>query len=106
MAQVSLTDPNLLSAALEGLQVQRDRINSQIAMIQALLNRRGPGRPPKAIAEAIAGVSAAAAPAAASASGATARKKRKPLSAAARKRIAAAQKARWDAYRKKQAAGE
>ena len=78
------TVPNsdLLNAALEGLQAQKKRIDEQISQVQAMLGRRR-GRPP------------AAAPAAAK----PARKRQ--LSAAARKNIAAAQKRRWAEYRKR-----
>jgi len=71
---------SLLTAALEGLELQRQRIDEQIQEVRALLGtgtgRRG--RPPGT------------------------GKKRGPgrLSAAARKRIAAAQKRRWAEYRK------
>jgi len=74
----------LLSAALEGLELQRDRINEQIQQVRQLLGkgtgRRG--RPP--------------------ATATNNQHKRGPsrLSAAARRRIAAAQKRRWAEYRK------
>ena len=71
-------DQSLLTAALEGLELQRRRIDEQIQEVRALLGkgtgRRG--RPP----------------------GSAARAGR--LSASARKRIAAAQKRRWAEYRK------
>lgn len=72
----------LLSAALEGLELQRDRIDEQIQEVRQLLGkgtgRRG--RPPAT----------------------NNQHKRGPsrLSAAARRRIAAAQKRRWAEYRK------
>jgi hypothetical protein len=73
---------SLLTAALEGLELQRQRIEEQIQEVRSLLGRAPGrrGRPP------------------ASATG----KKRGPgrLSAAARRRIAAAQKRRWAEYRK------
>jgi hypothetical protein len=82
MPRTARTVPNhsLLTAALEGLELQRQRIDEQIKEVRSLLGR-GPGRrgrPPG--------------------SG----RKRGPgrLSAAARKRIAAAQKRRWAEYRK------
>ena len=73
----------LLQAALEGLEVQRQRIDLQITQVRSMLglnsNRRG--RPP--------GRHSAAA---------STGKRR--LSEAARERIAAAQKRRWAEYRK------
>ncbi len=79
----SVQDPALLAAALEGLEAQRNRIEEQIEQVRALLGQ-GPsrrGRPP--------GV--------ANAKRAT---KKRVLSPAARKRIAAAQKKRWANFRK------
>ncbi len=70
----------LLNAALQGLEIQKQRIDEQIRQVGTMLSgRKGkPGRPRKA----------------AKAGG------RKPLSAAARRRISLAQKRRWAAYRK------
>lgn len=82
MARTARTVRNqsLLTAALEGLELQRQRIDEQIEEVKTLLGRAPGrrGRPPG--------------------SG----QKRGPgrLSAAARKRIAAAQKRRWAEYRK------
>jgi hypothetical protein len=76
----------LLSAALEGLELQKQRIEEQIQEVRSLLGkgtgRRG--RPP------------------ATAANNNNKQKRGPsrLSAAARRRIAAAQKRRWAEYRK------
>lgn len=78
----------LLAAALEGLQLQRQRIDEQIRKVRELLGIRR-GRPPAAKT-----VAKVAAPA-----------KRRTLSAEARKRISLAQKKRWAEYRKKIAAG-
>jgi hypothetical protein len=78
-------DAGLLEAALEGLELQKQRVEAQIREVRSLLGRkRGPV--PSA------GESQPAAPA-------KPRKKRQ-LSEAARKRIAAAQKKRWAEYRK------
>ncbi|MCU0246687.1 MAG: hypothetical protein MUC42_08935 [Bryobacter sp.] len=87
---LSLTgsDPTLLAALLEGLELQKARLEQQIAAVRALTGGKRRGRPPAAAASAPA-VAAPAAP----------RKKRK-LSAAARKAIAEAQKKRWAAFRK------
>jgi hypothetical protein len=79
----TLSDPGLLEAALEGLLLQRDRIESQIREVRALLGRKRVGRP------------AAPQP---QAGGGT--KTKRQLSEAARRRIAAAQKKRWAEYRK------
>ena len=88
MPRTARTVPNhsLLTAALEGLELQRQRIDEQIKEVRSLLGRGTGrrGRPPG--------------------SG----RKRGPgrLSAAARKRIAAAQKRRWAEYRKSTASGK
>lgn len=77
----------LLQAALEGLEVQRQRIDQQINQVRSMIGvdavRRG--RPPGRHS-------------AAGASAPTVRKRR--LSEAARQRIAAAQRRRWAEYRK------
>jgi hypothetical protein len=82
----SVETESLLGAALEGLELQKQRIEEQIRQVRALLGGRRPGR-----------VTSDSEPAAAK----PARKRQ--LSAAARKRIAAAQKKRWAEYRKQQA---
>ena len=74
-----IRDHSLLTAALEGLELQKQRIDEQIQEVKLLLGKRsGPGRPP----------------------GAGQQRGPGRMSAAARKRIAAAQKRRWAAYRK------
>ena len=78
----SLEETAFLTAALEGLELQKARIEAQIAQVRAMLG----GKKTKAPAP-----EAAAAPA-----------KRRQLSPAARKRIAAAQKRRWAEFRKQQ----
>jgi hypothetical protein len=82
-----LTDLTLLAAALEGLQLQKSRIEEQIRQVRELL---GGGK---------AKVSAPVQPAEKAAG-------RRPLSPAARRRIAQAQKRRWADYRKKAAAAK
>ena len=76
----TIRNHSLLAAALEGLELQKQRIDEQIQEVRALLGKAPArrGRPPGS------GV------------------KRTPgrLSTAARKRIAAAQKRRWAEYRK------
>jgi hypothetical protein len=73
---------SILAAALEGLTAKRERINSHIAEIQATLGRPAAKSSPRK---------------------ATGRRKRPPMSAAARKRIAEAQHKRWAAYHKERA---
>jgi hypothetical protein len=85
-------DESLLQAALEGLEIQRQRIHDQIAQVQTLLGRRGPGRPPAA-------ETAAAEPASAPRK----RRKRRTLSAEGRAAIVAALKKRWAAKKQKAA---
>ncbi len=80
----------LLAAALEGLELQRQRVEEQIRQVRAMLGTRGPGRP-----RANESAPEPASPAA------PARRKRS-LSPAARKRIAAAQKRRWAEFRKRE----
>lgn len=77
-------DPVLLQAALEGFELQRQRIDEQISQLRSVLGKRKPRS---------ADTQAAAEPAPASSG-------RRKLSAAARKRIAAAQKKRWAEFRK------
>ncbi|MCS6953831.1 MAG: hypothetical protein RMK57_13220 [Bryobacterales bacterium] len=82
----TLQDRSFLAAALEGLELQRSRIEEQIRQIRALLGaRRGRVAAPF--------VAAVGKPV-----------KRRQLSAAARRRIALAQKRRWAEYRKQRAA--
>jgi hypothetical protein len=81
----SVQDETLLAAALEGLELQKKRIEEQIAQVRSLLA----GRRPK--------TAAVTAPAAKA-------PRKRQLSEAARKRIAAAQKRRWAEYRKKSSA--
>ncbi len=82
----SVKDSALLSAALEGLEAQKLRVEEQIRQVQAMLGKRR-GRPPAATKSK---AKAAEKPAG-----------RRKLSAAARKRIAIAQKKRWAEYHKK-----
>jgi len=78
----TLQDPALLAAALEGLELQRKRIDDQIATVRAMLGGKK---------------AAASAPPAAAV--APIRRKR-VLSEEARQYIAAAQKKRWASFRK------
>lgn len=78
-------DKSVLTAALEGLEAQKQKIEENILQVRSLLGvgsvRRG--RPPKG-------------PASMNAPAATGRKRRK-FSAATRAKMAAAQKRRWAA---------
>jgi hypothetical protein len=85
----SVLSPEILHAALAGLDAQRNRIEADISRVRALLGIRRPGRPARTAAES--SPSEAEQP--------KTRKKR-TMSAAARKRIAAAQKKRWAEYHK------
>jgi hypothetical protein len=73
-----VSNASLLEAALEGLELQRQRIDEQIQQVRSLLAKRRPTAPANE-----------AGPA-----------RKRQLSPAARKRIAAAQKKRWAEYRK------
>lgn len=84
MPRTKSVDTTLLEAALQGLELQRQKIDEQIREVRSRLG--GPRRGPAAS-------RTAAAPA-------RKRRGRRPLSAEARKRIAAAQKKRWAAFRK------
>ena len=85
MASAKLANQSLLNAALEGLELQKARIDEQIREVRAMLGQGVVRRGRR--------------PAASSTVEKPARKKR-VLSSAARKRIAAAQKARWAKFRK------
>ena len=79
---------HVYKAALQGLEEEKDRLESEIRQVRALYARHsggGPGRPP-----------ATEATAAASSKP----RKARNLSSAARARIAAAQKKRWAEFRK------
>lgn len=77
----TIRNHSLLTAALEGLELQKQRIDEQIQEVRGLLGKSPArrGRPP--------GTSAT-------------KRAAGRLSPAARKRIAAAQKRRWAEYRK------
>jgi len=78
----SYISPGIVNAALEGLLAKKARIDSQIAEVRASLGRRdAKAKSPEPV---------------------TTRKPR-TMSAAARKRIAEAQRKRWEAYRRKRA---
>jgi hypothetical protein len=84
-----MIDQSLLAAALQGLELQKARLEAQIATVRQMVTGRvKPGRNPKTATE------AAADPVARKKN----RQKRK-LSPEARERIAAAQKKRWAAVK-------
>ena len=85
-AKQAVIDPMFLNAALEGLELQRERIDEQLQHVKSLLG----GKKPRAVPAAAAVKSKPAA--------------KRTLSATARKRIAKAQKKRWAAYHKAQKA--
>lgn len=76
----------ILEAALHGLELQREKLEEQIAQVRSMLGRRV-GRPPKPSGAAVERRAGSSRP-------------RRQLSDEARKRIAAAQKKRWAAFRK------
>jgi len=80
-----MIDTTTLEMALIGYEAERQKIKDKIRELQAQLNGRGRR----------AGTSVTAAPA---------KRRRGPMSAAGRRRIAAAQKKRWAEFHKKQKA--
>jgi hypothetical protein len=84
--------PEILEAALAGLEAQKQKIDDQIAEVRRMFPARRIGGLLKTVAKPVA-------PIVGRALGAGPRKKR-VLSAEARKRIADAQKKRWAAVRK------
>lgn len=78
----------ILEAALLGLESQRDKLDEQIAQVRSLLGRKA-GRPAKSAVSGMAAVSVQT-------------NGKRVLSPEARKRIAAAQRKRWAAFRKNQ----
>jgi hypothetical protein len=82
----------ILEAALQGLELQRQKLDDQIAQVRSLLGRRV-GRPPKG------------GPASVVTSSSASDGPKRQLSEEARKRIAAAQKRRWAAFRKNKSQG-
>jgi hypothetical protein len=88
MPRPRLVSPDILEAALVGLETQRQKIDEHITRIRSVMAVR-----------AIRNVAGRAAPIVGHAAGAQTRKKR-VLSPEARQRIADAQKKRWAAVRK------
>ncbi len=83
MARATLPNQSLLTAALEGLELQRTRLDEQIREVRSMLGQGSERRGP-----------------AAQSTPEKASRRKRVLSPAARKRIAAAQKARWAKFRK------
>jgi len=86
----SIRNHSLLTAALEGLELQKQRIDEQIQEVRSLLGKTPSrrGRPPGSTNSG------------STTNGSATKRPATRLSAAARKRIAAAQKRRWAEYRK------
>src|SRR2546421_12674061 len=91
MPTSSALSNDILNAALAGLELQRTRIEEQIAQVHSMLGTapKRRGRPPKNAAPAPAAVAAEPAP-----------RKRRKMGAAARKRMADAMRKRWAAARR------
>jgi hypothetical protein len=83
---LSMSDGDLLEAALIGLERQRDSINEKMAALRERLGVRGGGR--------VSSVADMVSP-----DGAAPPRTRRRMSAAARRRIAAAQRKRWAALK-------
>jgi hypothetical protein len=85
MARPKLLDPQILDAVLEGLRLQKQRLDQYIAEIQRLLG--GKRRKPAAAVK-------------------EPKEPWRKMSAVGRKRIAAATRKRWAEWRKKKAAAK
>lgn len=86
----AIQDPTFLAAALEGLELQKQRIEEQIRQVRSMLGKKG-----SSTGTAVSAVATEEKPA-----------RKRNLSEAARRRIAAAQKKRWAAFRKEQPQSE
>lgn len=91
----AVQDPFLLAAALEGLELKKKQIEEQIRTVRSMMG----GRPAATSYSAPASKPDASEDAPKATSG-----RRRELSPAARKRIAAAQKKRWAEFRKQKSA--
>lgn len=91
MAKTS-AGPNreILEAALHGLEIQRQKLDDQIAQVRSMIGSRAGRVLRGAQSEGVGGGRPAV------------QRRKRTLSAEARKRIAAAQKKRWAAFRKSQ----
>ncbi len=101
----AIRNHSLLTAALEGLELQKQRIDEQIQEVRALLGKT-PGRRGRPRGSANAGSTNGGSTNGRSTNGRSTnggpatKRAASRLSVAARKRIAAAQKRRWAEYRK------
>jgi hypothetical protein len=92
MAQSIVSDPEILEAALIGLEQRRSDIGEKMAALRARLGIRGRGRVTTSVPDTV------------SPDGAASPRTRRRMSAAARRRIAAAQRKRWAALKQGSAA--
>jgi len=92
MPKARLPNPDILDAALAGLEAHRQKVNDQIAQLSRMISARAIGRGIRRVARPIA-------PIVGHAIGAEL-PKRNVLSPEARQKIAAAQRKRWAAVRK------
>jgi len=91
MAKQSRTaNREILEAALQGLEAQKQKLDEQISQVRGMMRGGGAGRRSQSSAGEESG------------GGSRRGRKKRVLSAEARKRIAAAQKKRWAAFRKSQ----
>lgn len=99
--RTAVEDAMLLNAALEGLEIRKQQIEEQIRQVRSMMG----SAPPSAPAERAAAVAVSTEEAPALPMGSPSPKtgRKRLLSAAARKRIAAAQKKRWAEFRKNKA---
>ena len=95
MARTSSASPSreILEAALQGLESQREKLDGQISEVRRLLCSRG---------AAVKSTKTATKSGSSNNSGRAKSRKKRALSAEARARIADAQKKRWAAFRKSQ----
>jgi peptidoglycan hydrolase CwlO-like protein len=82
----------ILEAALQGLEAQRQRLEEQISQVRSMMGQRAPRSSKGSASEASSETTSTS----------SRERKRRILSPEARKRIAAAQKKRWATFRKNQ----
>jgi hypothetical protein len=92
MSKPRSTYPDVLDAALAGLEAHRQKVNDQIAQLNGMISARAIGRGIRRVARPIAPIVGHAV--------AAESPKRSILSPEARQKIAAAQRKRWAAVRK------
>jgi hypothetical protein len=98
MAKTTLLVDNiaLYEAALEGLELQKQRIEEQIRQVRAVLSGR---KPTTALSEAAPAAATTEKKKKVSAAPSAKKPRKRTLSEEARQRIAAAQKKRWESFR-------